>query len=346
MPESLQDSITRLLRYQRAPERATKRFRGWKHNRHILPRLQTQLEMLLDAYGKFEPVVYDTQGIRDDGSDIALRYRSAKSHDDFELICFQVKSFDDLSKKAYMQELKAQRDDSFRKVMGLRYYFLVLCTDPTEHRDRVRNIMAEFRSASRTEVIEPAFAYTFLHHPKARVEALVKRVMEADDLVFRLALESLEFSSPSARALAVFLTVKSMSAGSLRFTVEQLLAETVLRRAYDELREQQALLLDELKDAGDQDRIDREGLDQSNQAYLLGDEDGPIVLEEFETQLAADLSILESDVVELDSASETVVVRPGQMRALNAVVADALARYEYDERQLLAYMFSLFGVKD
>jgi hypothetical protein len=158
MSETIEDSVRRLLRYQRAPDKATRTVRHWKHNADILPKLQGQLEMLLAAYGKFEPVVYDTQGIRDDGSDIVLRCRQTKEDKAPELICFQVKSFDDLAKKTYMQELKAQRDDSFRKVMGMTYYFLMLCTDVQAHRDRVRLIAAEFRSADRTEVIEPAFS--------------------------------------------------------------------------------------------------------------------------------------------------------------------------------------------
>ena len=76
MLETLQDSITQLLRYQRAPEKATRTFRSWKHNADILPKVQAQLETLLEAYNRFEPVVYDTQGPRDDGSDIVLRYGS------------------------------------------------------------------------------------------------------------------------------------------------------------------------------------------------------------------------------------------------------------------------------
>ena len=49
MQETLQKSITRLLRYQRAPEKATGKFRSWKHNADIPPRVQAQLEMLLEA---------------------------------------------------------------------------------------------------------------------------------------------------------------------------------------------------------------------------------------------------------------------------------------------------------
>ena len=47
-------------------------------------------------------------------------------------------TYDDLCKKTYMQELKAQRDDTFRKVIGLNYYFLVLCTDGIEYKNKIR----------------------------------------------------------------------------------------------------------------------------------------------------------------------------------------------------------------
>jgi hypothetical protein len=322
MPQPIQDTISRLLRYKRAALEATSRFSSWKHNADILPRLQEQLEMLLDAYGKFEPIVYDTQGIRDDGSDVVLRYRPEKSETGCELICFQVKSFDDLAKKTYMQELKAQRDDSFRKVRGMRHYFLLLCTDGKAHKEKLRNVMAEFRSADRTEVIEPDFAYTFLHHPKTRVEAFVKRTMETEDFVLRHAEESLDLPSPSARALAVFMTVRSVFGGLLQFTTSQLLGEPALRNIYGELSE------------------DDPHLWQHDDLYT-GHQHG-----NFEDQLAEDISILENDLVDVAEDTQAVSLRTEQLRPLSAVVADALARYEYDEQSLVSYMFALMGVRD
>lgn len=348
MRESVHDSVTRLLRYQRAPARATRVLRTWKHNADLLPRLQAQLEMLLEAYGRFEPIVYDTQGIRDDGTDLVLRYRPEMSDRDAELIGFQVKSFDDLSKKHYMQELKAQRDDSFRKVVGLRHYFLVLCTDVEAHKDRVRSIMAEFRSAERTEVIDPAFAYTFLHHPRTRVEALVKRVMEAEDYVFRLALESVELPSPSARALAVFLVVRFVLTGSRTFTVEQLMREPGLRVVYDDLRTQQALLLEHAGQVPSRPGAGGGVLGEDDEDAGVWEEldEEPIPIADYETQLAEDLETLDASVVELSATTDAGSLRPEQIRALIAVVADAVARYEYDEDHLASYMFSLLGVRD
>jgi hypothetical protein len=97
MRDTILDNITRLLRFQRAPEKLTSNCRQLKHNRDILPKLQTQIETILEAYGKFEPIVYDCQGIHDDGSDISIRLRPQSQ--DRKQICFQIKSFEDLEKK-------------------------------------------------------------------------------------------------------------------------------------------------------------------------------------------------------------------------------------------------------
>lgn len=326
MTETIGDAITRLIRYQRVRDSATSYFQSVKHNLDILPGLQRQLETVLTAYGKFQPIVYDTQGIRDDGSDIVLRYHASNTQAAPTLLGFQVKSFDDLGKKTYLQELKAQRDDSFRKVVGLEQYYILLCTDAAVHREKIRSIAAEFRSATATVVVEPPYALTFLRHPRTRVEALVKRLHETDDIVFRTAMDSLEFSTPSAKALAIYLVIKSLTSGESEFAIRSLSETVVLRGIYEELREQQAQ-----ESKGDN--------------YDEYDED-LVQLGEFDDQLAADLSDLETDVVDFQASGETVVVRRERVISLTAVAADALARYEYNDAELISYMYSLMGVRD
>lgn len=316
MHDEIAEAITRLIRYQRAPESVTRELRGMQHNRDILPTLQRQVETVLQAHRKFQPIVYDTQGFLDDGSDIVLRYDHSGGEYSPRLIGFQVKSFDDLNKKNYMQELKAQRDDSFRKVEGLNQYYIMLCTDSLTHKDKVRKIAAEFRSATRTEVIEPVYAITFLRHPKTRIEALVKRLFEADDVVFRSALDLIEFPSPSAKALALYLVIKSIRSGSSCFEVQELFQSAALRKIYDSLR-------NELTES-------------------FGG--SPASVPESDTQLAEDLALLDTDIVDLES--DTVTLRFHRSVALTAVVADAVARYEYDEDQLFDYMINLMGLME
>lgn len=342
MQEPLLDSVTRLLRYQRTPEAVTARFRGWKHDAHILPKLQEQLEMFLTAHGKFREVIYNTQGILDDGSDMIIRVPPIEDNALPKLICFQAKSFDDLAKDSYMQELKAQRDDTLRKVHGLEYYFLLLCTDMTnhKHKKKVRNIMAEFRSAALTEVIEPAYAYTFLHHPLTRIDAFVKRTVEEEDIVFKdatLEVENLE--SPSARALTVYLAVRATVTGRAVFLQDDLLSSSRLHAIYSYLRDKQAFLLE---DAAEMERSQTQYDDDD----YWNKQEEPTQIAEFDNQLAADLENMEARVVEALAGTQTFRFLADQTRALNAVISDALARYDYREDQLMEYMLDVMGVRD
>ncbi len=342
MQEPLLHSVTRLLRYQRIPEAATARFRTWKHDADILAKLQQQLETFLAAHGKFREIIYNTQGILDDGSDIVIRVPPLENDTSPRLICFQAKSFNDLTKDSYMQELKAQRDDSLRKVHGLEYYFLLLCTDMTDHKHKkkVHNIMAEFRSAPLTEVIEPAYAYTFLHHPLTRIDAFVKRTVEEEDIVFKEAMLELEnLESPSARALTIYLAVKAITTGELIFQQDGLLSSSRLHGIYRNLREKQASLLENAAEMQPSQPHD----DDNN---YWGEQDEPIQIAEFDDQLAADLENMEAGVVEAVTGTQALQFLPDQTRALSAVITDALARYEYGENQLMEYMLDVMGVRD
>jgi len=239
--------------------------------------------------------------------------------------------------------LKAQRDDAFRKVIGLSYYFIVLCTDAKKHRDKMRQITGEFKNADRTEVIEPAYAYTFLHHPKTRIEALIKRTLEAGDLVFKLALDALDMPNPSARALAIFLTIKHVVSGSRRYVIEDLTRDFKLRTVYEDLRKRQEELLDIARQVAlERDIARSEGEEDSCEPD--DDDEDPIQLADFEQQIAEDLELLDSDLVEMDSGSHNIMLRTDALRPVVAVVADALARYEHNERELIEYMFSVMGV--
>jgi hypothetical protein len=92
-------------------------------------------------------------------------------------------------------------------------------------------------------------AYTFLHHPKTRIDALIKRIFELDDIVFRKALDSVDQTSPSARALAIFLAVRYTIMGEAAYSTESLFGEATLRRVYERLRIRQEELLDATRQA-------------------------------------------------------------------------------------------------
>ncbi len=349
LTKSLLEVFERLLRRQRSPITATRHFRDWKHDRDILPRLQDQLDAVLVALLKFEPVVYNTQGLHDDGTDIAVRYRTSdQGPEERELIGFQVKSYGDLSKPDYMKDLKAQAYDSLNKVHGLSYYFILLCTDAEEHAKKVQEINAAFRSAEHTKVIEPRFAYTFLKSPTTTAEAFVKRTMQADDIVFRKALDSLDQSSQSAQALAIFLAVKAVLTGRRVFSHTEVVGDAALRRVYDGLREKQARLLEGALDDNEVSEVDDDDAETEDEADLdyYDDAEDVIRVAEFEPQITEDFETLEADLIDRDGGPDTFTLKTDQLRALNAVITDALARYEYTESELMAYMFSIMSILD
>jgi hypothetical protein len=225
-------------------------------------------------------------------------------------------------------------------VSGLLHYFIVLCTDSKAHKEKIRNIVSAFRGAERTEVIEPAFAYTFMSFPQPRIDALIKRFMDAEDYVLRQALESLDEPSPSARALALFMIVKSALSGQTRFSLDQLFQERILRSIYRELRDRQ----EELLENSQADNQSQGELEDENE-WEDNEEEQPIQLQDFEDQVAIDLDLLEN-IAETTSSSGEILLQREQLLALIAVILDASVRYEYDEEHLMSYMFNLMGVKD
>lgn len=339
MEQTLLAHIDLALRYQKAPVAATRIFRDWEHNADILPKLQDQLEAVRDAYDKHDPLVYDTQGVRDDGSDLIVRYRPESAVGDLALIGFQVKSNRDITKPGYLQELKAQHYDSFNKVAGLEHYFILLCVDGKTNKDKIRSVMAEFRSADRTTVVEPAYLLTFFHLAKTRIDALVTSYMEADDIVYREALLTLDFESPSARALAIFLAARFVVQNESRFDVDSLISDAVLRLLYQAIREEQASLLDAYREA---EKARSKGRKKRYmEAWDEDDDFEPLQVAEFEDQLAHDLAELDGAILERDSGD--VILRMEQLRPVSALMMDALVRYGYAEPDLRSYMLSLLG---
>ncbi len=358
MNDPILDSVLFLANYRRAPLEATAIFRKMKHNAGILPKLQTQLELVLNAHGRFREVIYDTQGIHDDGVDALVRIPSLDPNGTPQIIGFQVKSFDDMKNAGYLKDLKAQHSDAIRKVQGLVHYFIMLCTDIAEHRDRVRSVESEFRSTPDLTIIEPQFAYSLLHHPETRIDAVVKRMIESKDLVFREAFnEVAAFDSPTVRALVVYLVVESVLKRQVEFEQSQLLGDRILESIYTELREKQEELLAEYRlrqqeqldaDLDEEEEVQEEGDedDWEEDDFDDGEEEEPEKILEFQDQIAADLDSVDTGFIQIDSRSLTLQIDPSDLRALTAVITDAVARFKYDRKELMDFAFDVMSVRE
>lgn len=189
MDDSVLNIIDRILRFRRNPPSATARLAALEHDRHLLPTFKECIEQVLESYGKFLGITYDTQGIRDQGIDLAIRLRNEEGVFT-SLIGFQIKSTWDLLQKGYLQKLKAQHYDS-SQVRKLQHYYIVICVDEEKNKQRLRDIAAEFKTAPRTTVIEPGYAGVFFALPPQRVDAYIKRTLASGDIVIKKAREAI-----------------------------------------------------------------------------------------------------------------------------------------------------------
>lgn len=71
----------------------------------------------------------------------------------------------------------------------------------------------------------------------------------------------------------------------------------------------------------------------------------PIQLLGFEDQLVIDLDTMNTAVLDQNNRDASIKFLPDQTRSLNAVITDALARYDYTPNQLIEYMFDVMGIR-
>ena len=315
----------------------TREFARLKHNKDLCPRYQLQLESILRALGRFAPVVYDTQGVFDQGADIVVRLRDERrlDHEPPELIGLQIKSYDDFRQGGVLKTLKAQRDDAFRKVHGMSRYYVVLCTDEEEHKDTIRNIEAEFKGADRTVVVEPSYALSFLKLSDRRIEGHVTRLAQTDDLVFKRALETVDLETPTAGLLALHLAALACE-GLSETTAEELKNQSDLEAAYQSSLDSRRAASEVL-----QKEIDHDDDEQRGRARLA-----ETFFDSFDDALAYDLEVLEASLADLSSGTGVISIRRTEMLPLLALLTDAKVRYELEGPELVAYGAEALGLVD
>jgi hypothetical protein len=314
MSEHLTPIIDHLLRYVRAPERHTQALRRRAHNEDLCPAFRQKLELILDSYGRLSPIVYDTQGPRDDGTDVLIRHSESADAERPLIIGFQIKSGDDLRQRDWMQRLKAQHDDSFRKIQNLEYYFIVVCTDADVDREKIRLIESEFRTAERTRVIEPAYALTFLRLERERIDSFIARSLRSSDVVLQKAEGILDgLGSVMAAAIIIHLTVQQYVLLWSELTTESVLHSDLLRKVHAQLI-----------------------------ASVPEDEEDSAMSYNYQDQCVEDLELLRDQLIDTDG--DKITIRGDTVRPLVALALDAMVRYEYDPHDVESYLFALFGI--
>lgn len=323
------DIIERFIRYERSLRRETSQFEHLKHNADLCPAVQRQLELIIDAFSRFVPLIYNTQGPRDDGVDVLARMQGEDSDDKPELIGFQIKSYPEFQKKDLLLKLKAQRDDAFRKVGGLTHYYILLCTDEDVHGEIVSNIEQEFRSAPQTYVIEPSYVHSFLNLSQTRIEGFVTRALSSEDIVFRRALETVQASAQSAGVLAVYMAANHMVRPA---TMLELQRSGELRAYYDLFLAAKRKAADLALELG---RLGEEDEDETVEGDDLKDLD-------FESLFARDLELLNTALV--DVQGPFVSCREADLLPVTALLLDARVRYDLTHKDIVPYALDAFGL--
>jgi hypothetical protein len=344
-----QQTVDHFLRLHRSLAIETREFETLRHNNDLCPRFQTQIETILRAVGKFEPVVYDCQGIFDDGSDLIIVVRDKGEDNDTPVrIGFQIKSYEDFEGRDLFRTLKAQRDDSFRKVRNLCAYYIVLCTDEQRDKNKIRDIEGEFKDADKTLVIEPTYGLTFIKLAARRIQGLVSRMHQTDDLVFQKALDALQFDTPTGAIVALYLAAKACE-GAREFSSSDLRRDYELRRFYVDLLDERAKAAKRLRRVQKTPNVNltkQSDLKRHRPTAAEIERLSESFFESFDEALGYDLEVLDGQLIDIDNANDRVIVRRHAMLPLIALLTDAMVRYELSGSPLFEYAAEALGVLD
>ncbi len=348
MTRDLPMVVNELLRYRVASEKATEAFKALKHNDDLCPRVRSQLELLLESYVKYDAIAYDVQGIHDQGTDVLLKFypQSDGADGPWEVIAFQVKSYDDLKKRDYLKDLRSQRlqaDDEYGE--RLHQYVLMLCTDEVKHREKIREISKAFSKIPKTVVILPSYAYNFLRLRRTHVSLVVDTFEKGDDIVLERARDYVGDLHPTRAALLLRLVYQGLRHGDA-VEPEALLGDPFLKEVYRSVPDVDVLDLphdQDDEDLGPEDDSDDE--DESPEAPPVvswGPKNvgGRPLAERF----YSDLDALVGDVVDIDQDDERLRVDRTAGRPLQALILDLEVRYDVDGAALLTHVFGLLGV--
>lgn len=174
--------VARCVFFGRASAEDTSLFKEYNHDA-LCEAFLGQLETIASFCERDNVHPSVTQGPRDQGGDVLLRYENGR---DSELLVFQVKShneFDsDLSKN-----LKAGFLDSIAHYTGMKRYYISLCGDSQTHFKRITAISTEFSTHPLARVVVPEYLTTFLSLDSVQIEAVYRRLTDAQQWTYETA---------------------------------------------------------------------------------------------------------------------------------------------------------------
>ena len=190
----------------------TARFQNLRHNRDLCPRFADQINAMMDVYKRHRTDVHDIQGVRDNGVDVLLRYKTET--ESLYKVGIQLKSYKELEdehkgRPSLFQVLKSQCLEAISN-LGVDEWVLVLCTDEVEHLNLVRAICSEFKSVEKVTVIEPRQALAFYELKPLELASRVSTLLCAEDFVLKKARDEVSHLSDIALFMLLHLACDAL----------------------------------------------------------------------------------------------------------------------------------------
>ncbi|UWR48929.1 hypothetical protein [Phaeobacter inhibens] len=218
------EMLSELVNLEGVSSADTKRFAELQHDKHLCPGFRDRVEAVLDAYKSHRNDVQDTQGMRDEGVDVQLRYHQDGDH----RIGLQIKSHKEIL------DWKEKRDSNF--VMRLKaqiaaavanadidYYYVLLCTDEVAHTRQIRFICSELKQFDKVRIVRPRQALTFFELDDTWISTFVAQILCKSDPLLDAARH--QASSMEDDYAFLLLTLMCMACEGERVVTDERLSE-------------------------------------------------------------------------------------------------------------------------
>ncbi|MBW3169410.1 hypothetical protein [Qipengyuania flava] len=189
------EMMAELLRIDGCLTEDTAAFRTLRHNADLCPAFRDRVDTMLRTYMAYRADVRDTQGPRDEGVDVDIRFLDQE--DGTVHAALQIKSFDDIENwrtkkdKEFLTRLKAQIAAATQK-LRLDAYWILLCTDAVAHAEQIRLISSELLQYDDVRIVEPVHALALFEARNEWLSAFVARRLCARDRILEDALGEVE----------------------------------------------------------------------------------------------------------------------------------------------------------
>ncbi len=353
MFEFLSKIIDELLRYREGSIHSTETFRRLKHNKHLCPAVEKKLNTVIECFSKFHNIAYDVQGIHDRGTDVLLR-DSEEESEESNYIAFQIKSFDDLDSEDYLKQLKAQCFEALNEYgKELEQYYILLCTDKSAHENQIREIKKAFGASSAVTVIDPQYAITFLRLNEIRITAIVDSVLRKDDFVYERAKKMIQDLTPTEVALTIAIVYESIINPKTNLDMELIRNRKFIKEVYNRLpdypRDYYFYFDGELEDIDEESDDFAEEIERISEYYGVKWVNGKFTRpadrkRDFNIRLSEDLDLLDGQLFSIKGESGEIELDYEYALPIQAILLDAMVRYEYNGDDLLSYIFNALGV--